>query len=104
MVEILEPVLIWVVSVGPMIEVVSRGILHSIFIVGILQKESEHMEQWRQRTYSVFLLIIHERSNGPTLVGTGSGLSTNTNSSTANAEMVSGARDSTEGRRHLVRS
>ena len=49
----------------------------------------------------VFLLIEHEGSNIPTLIVTGSGLSTNADGSTANAEMVSGTRNGVEGRRHL---
>ena len=57
-----------------------------------------------QRTYTVFLLIVHKRGNGSTLVGTGPSLSTNLNGGMTDAEMVGGARNSAEGRRHLSRS
>ena len=53
-----------------------------------------------KRTYSVFLLIKHKGSNGPTLIGVGPGLSTDVDSSTANAEVVGGAGDSVERRRY----
>ena len=36
MVEIFKPVLIWVVGVQTMIEIMSRGILNSVLITGIL--------------------------------------------------------------------
>ena len=52
-------------------------------------------------TYSVLLLIEHEGSDGPPLVGTGPGLSMNTDGSMANAEMVGGTWDSVEGGRHF---
>ena len=61
----------------------------------------EHEEQRRQGTYTILFLVVHERSNGPTLVGTGPGLSTNVDSSTANAEMIDGTRNGLEGGRHL---
>ena len=50
----------------------------------------------------VFLLIKHERSNGPTLIGTGPSLSMNMDSGIANAEVVGGAGDGLERRRHCV--
>ena len=61
------------------------------------------MEWQEQETYLIFLLIVHKRSNGPTLVSAGPGLSTNSDGSMANAEVVDGTRDSVERRRHLVR-
>ena len=39
MVQVGEPVLIWVVRVGPQEEVVSGGILHSFLIMGSLKEE-----------------------------------------------------------------
>ena len=48
----------------------------------------------------VLLLVEHEGSNGLTLIGMGPSLSTNADSSAANAETVGGARDGVEGRRH----
>ena len=62
------------------------------------------MEQQGQGTYSILLLIEHEGSDGPTLVGMGSSLSTNVDGGTPNAEMVGGSRNGTEGRRHLMRA
>ena len=51
-------------------------------------------------TYTVLLFVVHERSNGPTLIGTGPSLSMNADSSVANAKMVGGTRNGAEGRRH----
>ena len=50
----------------------------------------------------IFLLVEHKRSNGPTLIGAGPGLSMNTDGGAANAELIGSARDGTEGRRHFV--
>ena len=55
-------------------------------------------------TYATLLFIIHEGGDGPTLVGMGPSLPINTDSSMANAEMVGGAWDSVEGRRHCSKS
>ena len=59
-----------------------------------------HVEQSGQNTYLIFLFIKHEESNSPTLIGTGSSLSMNMDGSMANAEVISGARNGVEGRRH----
>ena len=50
----------------------------------------------------VFLFIKHEGSDGPTLIGVGPGLATNTDSGTTDAEVIGGARNSSERRRHCV--
>ena len=50
----------------------------------------------------VSLLIEHERSNSLTSVGAGPSLSTNADSSTADAKLVGSSRDGAEGRRHLI--
>ena len=68
------------------------------------RKALGHGLQWGLGTYSVFLFIEHKGGDGLTLVSMGPGLSTNMDSRTADAKMVGGARDSTEGRRHLSRS
>ena len=52
------------------------------------------------RTYTILLLIIHERSNGPTGVGTITGLTTNTDGGMADAKVIDGTRDSAGRRRH----
>ena len=62
----------------------------------------EHVEQQEQGTYTIFLLVEHEGSNSPTLVGTGPSLSMNMDGGTANAKVVGSARNSVEGRRHLI--
>ena len=53
-----------------------------------------------EETYAVLLLVEHEGSDVLTLIGAGSGLSANTDGGAANTEMVGGARNSTERRRH----
>ena len=53
-------------------------------------------------TYTVFLLVVHKWSNGPTSVGAVTGLTTDTNSGTTNTEVVDSARDSTRRRRHCM--
>ena len=50
----------------------------------------------------VFLFIIHEGGNGLAGIGMITSLTTNTNCSAANAEMVDGAGDSARRRRHWV--
>ena len=46
------------------------------------------------------LLIEHEQSNGPTGVGTTTGLTTDTNGGTAPVVLVLGSWDGTSGHRH----
>ena len=41
-IEIMETVLVGIVGVGPMIELVSRGVLHSILIMSILEDVRTH--------------------------------------------------------------
>ena len=65
-------------------------------------EQSEHVEHWIQRTYSVFLFIEHEGSNSLTSVGTGSSLSMNADGSTANAKMVDSTRNGTRRGRHCI--
>ena len=55
-------------------------------------------------TYVVLLFVVHEGSDGLTLIGTGPSLSTNMDSSTANAEVIGSTRNSMEGGRHLSKS
>ena len=51
------------------------------------------IRKWKG-TYSVSFLVEHKRGNGPTSVGTVTGLATNTDCSTADAELVLGTGDS----------
>ena len=53
-----------------------------------------------RRTYAVFLLIEHERSNGLTGIGTITGLTTNADGGMTNAKMVNGAGDGARRGRH----
>ena len=99
-VQIVESILIRIVSVGLPVEVISRGVLHSVFVMGILRKLSVHVKRQRQGTYAVFLFIEHEGGNGTTLVSVVPSLSMNADGSMANAEMVDSARDGTERGRH----
>ena len=55
-----------------------------------------------KETYTVFLLVEHKRSNGPTGIGMVAGLAADTNSSMADAKMVDGTRDSTRRGRHCI--
>ena len=52
--------------------------------------------------YSILLFIEHKGSNGPASIGTVTSLATNTNSGTANAEIVDSAGDGTRRGRHCV--
>ena len=58
------------------------------------------MEQQGQGTYTILLLIVHEGSNGPTLIGMRPSLSMNTDGSMANAKMVNSTRDGVTNARH----
>ena len=92
MIQIMELILIWVMSVGSVVEVMSRGVLHSILIASILKGVRTRLLT-RNRTYLVFLFIIHEGSNSVTLFGVLSALTTNTNGSMANLKLVNRAGD-----------
>ena len=50
----------------------------------------------------ILLLVEHEGSDGPTLIGTNPSLTTDTNSGVANAKMVGGAGNGAEGGKHLI--
>ena len=100
-VQIFKPVLIRIVCIGTVIKLVSRRVFHPVFITSILEGCQNMCNNGDQGTYSVFLFIEHEGSNGLTLIGARPSLSTNADGSTANAKMVNGARDSTR-RRHLI--
>ena len=52
------------------------------------------VEQQLSRTYLVFLFIKHERSNGPTGIGTVTSLTADTNGGMTNTQVVDSARDS----------
>ena len=62
----------------------------------------EHAKWGTLRTYTVFLFIEHEGGYGPTSVHMIAGLTMDTDSGMANAEMIDSARDSTGRRRHLM--
>ena len=51
------------------VEVMSRGVLHSVLVTSILGRVRPHVTM-TNGTYSVFLLVEHKRSNGLTLVST----------------------------------
>ena len=53
-----------------------------------------------RNTYAVFLLVIHKRGDGPTSIGTITSLTTDANSSTANAKVIDSAGDGAGRRRH----
>ena len=61
-----------------------------------------HVKQWMWRTYSVLFFVKHEGGNGPTGVGTGPGLTMDSNSGAADAKMINGAGDSMRRGGHCV--
>ena len=104
-IQIVEPILIWVMGVGMAVEIMSRWVLHPILITSILWEVRTHV-MMRMETYLVFLFIVHEGGDGPTLVGAGSSLATDLNGGMAYPQMVDGARNnvrksSTAIRRHV---
>ena len=101
-IEVLEPIFIGAMCVWMMVKLMSRWVFNSVFITSILGRTLEHVQWWRSGTYSVLLFVKHERGYGPTLIGAGPCLSMNMDSSTANAEVIGGARDSAKRRRHQV--
>ena len=89
-------------SIGTMIEVMSRGVLHSILIAGILKQEGvKTCVTTRKGTYSVLLLIVHEGCDSMTLIGMMANLTMDMDGSMANTKMVGGTQNSVEGGRHL---
>ena len=99
MVKIFKPVLVWIVSVGMTVEIMSRRVFDSVLIMSILWN---HQDTWYNKygkTYTVFLLIKHKWGYGPTGIGTITSLALNMNSSTADTEMVDSARDGMRRRR-----
>ena len=103
MVQVFEPILVGIVGVGTMIKVVSQRVFNPIFIMSIPGRRSNTCYNEPGRTYTILLLVEHERSNGPTSIGAGPSLPTNADSSMAYAEVVGGSRDGAEGGRHLIR-
>ena len=43
MVEVFEPVFIGIMGVGPMVELMSGGVLYPIFVMNMLQRPSAHV-------------------------------------------------------------
>ena len=74
-------------GVGVTIKVMSGGVLHSILVMGILKGVRTHV-MMKTRTHLVFLLVIHEGSNGTTLRGTVPSLTTNMDNSPSNPKHV----------------
>ena len=86
--------MIWVVGVLLGEEVMGGGILHTIFVTGILERRVRIRVTMRtERTYSVSLFIVHEGGDGTVLRGTMPCLHTNTDSSPSNPKLVNRARD-----------
>ena len=85
------------------VELVCRRVFNPILIMSILGRMSTTCNNGGEGTYTVFFFIEHEGSDGLTLVGMDPSLSSNTDSSTANAKLVGSARDGVEGRRHCVK-
>ena len=99
-VQVFKPVLIRVMGVGTTIKVMGRRIFDPVLVTSILENWSKPVERQARETYMVCLFIEHEGSNGPASIGTITSLTTNTNGSTANAELVDSAGDSMSRRRH----
>ena len=88
--------------IGTTIELMSRRVLNPVLVTSILGRTSNTCNNEQGRTYTILLLIEHEGSDSPTLVGAGTSLSADTNGSMANAEVIGGTGNGVEGRRHLV--
>ena len=100
-VQILEPVLIRVVSVGTTIELVRRRVFPTFLIMSILDTISTHTTTGSKGTYTVTLLIEHKRSNGPTSISTVTSLASNTDSGVAPAVLILSSGNGTGGHRHV---
>ena len=101
-VEVLETVLVQVMSIGSVIEIHRRGILNPVLVTSVLWNIQCTCNDGLRRTYAVLFLVEHERGNGLTGIGTVAGLTVNMNGSSANTELVLSARDGTRRRRHLI--
>ena len=101
-VEIFEPVLIWVMSIGATVELMSRRVFNTVLIMSILRQGQNTCNGEHRKTYTVLLLVVHERSNSPTGIGAVASLTTNMDSSTTDTQMVDGAGDGTRRGRHCM--
>ena len=93
LIQIMEPILIWVVGVGMTIGVVGRRILNSVFITSILGEGIRTCATIKAKAYLIFLFIVHEGGNGMTLIGVLASLSTYMDSGPSNPELVDRAGD-----------
>ena len=101
-VEVFKSVSIWIVGIGTTIEIMSRRVFDPILVTGVLLQDQNTCNNEDKQTYSVFLLVVHERSNSAAGIGTVTSLTTNTDGSTTNTEMVDSAGDGMRRGRHLV--
>ena len=99
-VKIFEPVLVWIVGVGATVKVYRRRVLTTLLITSILQEHSVHVGQRARRTYMVTLFVKHKGGNGPTGIGTITGLTTDMDSGVAPAVLVLSSGDGTSRHRH----
>ena len=99
--QILEPVLVRIVSVGTTVKVVGRRIFLTLLVMSILKTEIRIRGGVKlKRTYMVSLFIEHERGNGTTGVSTVTGLTSDTNSSVASAILILSSGNGARGRWH----
>ena len=92
-VKVFKPILIRVVGVRA-IEEVHRGRIFPTLITSVLRNIQYMCNDELRGTYTVALFIKHERGNGPTSVGAGTGLAMDMNSSTAPPVLILGTGDS----------
>ena len=97
MVKVFKPVLIWVMSVGPLEELMSRRVFHPVLITSILQKGQGVQDSKHEQTYMVPLFIEHERVYGMVLRGAAPHLSLNVNGSPTDTKLIDRAGDDAGG-------
>ena len=99
-VEILKPILIRVVSVGPTVEVIGRRIFTTLLVTCILGSSQHMCNDGLEGTYTISFFVEHEGSNGPPGVGAIPGLTTDTDSGAAPAVLILSTGDGASRHRH----
>ena len=99
-VQIFEPVLVQIMSVGTTVEVVRRRILAALLITCILRPNQYTCNEELKRTYAVTFLVKHEGSDGPPSVSTVPCLTTNPNGGTTPSVLVLGPGNRASRHRH----
>ena len=99
-VKVLEPVLVGIMGVGVTVEVHRQRILHTVLITSVLRNIQYTCNEGLKGTYSILLLVEHERCDSPSSVGAVIGLATDTDSGAASAILILGAGNSASRHGH----